>query len=115
MFKFCEERMKITLIPFVHVILSLKWSLKSLFLTKKGVKIQNVKKSKKVPLDISEIHVCKFGTVPMKIGACRCCYEQRRRQQQRRQRQTSHTPYRKLNLQNPIRPSTTLMREFYVG
>ena len=39
------------------------------FLAKKGVKIQNFKKSKKVPLDISEIHVSKFGPIPMKIVA----------------------------------------------
>ena len=42
-----------------------------------GVKNQNFKKSKKVPLDILEIHVVsKFGPIPMKIAACRCCYEQ---------------------------------------
>ena len=35
------------------------------------------KKSKKVPLDILEIHVVsKFGPIPMKIAACRCCDEQ---------------------------------------
>ena len=50
---------------------------KSLFLTKMGVKIQNFKKSKKVPLDILEIHfVSKFGPIPMKIATCRCCDEQ---------------------------------------
>ena len=43
---------------------------KSQFLTQKGVKIQNFKNSKKVPLDISEIHVVsKFGPIWMKIAA----------------------------------------------
>ena len=38
-------------------------------MTKKGVKIQNFKKSKKVPLDVSEIHVVpKFGPIPMQIA-----------------------------------------------
>ena len=78
MLKFGEERMKITLILFVCVIFSSKWSLKNAFLTKKGVKNQNFEKSKKVPLDILEIHVVsKFGPIPMKIAACRCCDEQR--------------------------------------
>ena len=41
-------------------------------MTKKGVKIQNFKKSKKVPLDILEIHVVsKFCPIPMKIAAGR--------------------------------------------
>ena len=75
MLKFGEERMKITLILFVCVIFSSKWSLKNAFLTKKGVKNQNFKKSKKVPLDNLEIHVVsKFGPIQMKIAACRCCY-----------------------------------------
>ena len=70
MLKLDEERMKITLIIFVCVIFPSKWSLKSPFLTKKGVKNQNFKKSKKVPLDILEIHgVSKFGPIPMKIAA----------------------------------------------
>ena len=34
--KFGEERMKITLIPFVHVILSLKWPLKKPIFDQKG-------------------------------------------------------------------------------
>ena len=39
-------------------------------MAKNGVKIQNFEKSKKVPLDISEIHVVsKFGPIPMKIVA----------------------------------------------
>ena len=42
---------------------------KNSILTKKGVKIQNFENSKKVPLDISEIHVSKFGPIPMKIVA----------------------------------------------
>ena len=63
----CEkERMKITLILFVHLILSSKWSLKRLFLTKKGVKIINFKKSKIVPRDILEIHVVsEFSPIPL--------------------------------------------------
>ena len=62
------------------------------------------KKSKKVPLDILEIHVVsKFGPIPMKIAACRCCDE----------RQTSHTPYREVNLQNSIKPSTALNNSAY--
>ena len=70
MLKLDEERMKITLIIFVCVIFPSKWSLKSPFLTQKGVKNQNFKKSKKVPLDILEIHVVsKFGPIPMKIAA----------------------------------------------
>ena len=87
--KFGEERMKITLILFVHVILSSKWPLKSLFLTKRGVKIQNFKKSKKVPLDILEIHVVsKFGPIPIKIAACRCCYEQQTNNKRTNERTT---------------------------
>ena len=43
--------------------------LKNQFLAKKGVKIKNFEKSKKVSLDISEIHVSKFGPIPMKIVA----------------------------------------------
>ena len=70
MLKFGEERMKITLILFVQVFFHQNGPLKSLLLTKKGVKIQNFKKSKKVPLDILEIHVVfKFGLIPMKIMA----------------------------------------------
>ena len=104
--KFGEDWMNITLILFVHVIFSSKWSLKHQFLTKKGVKNQNFKKSKKVPLDNLEIHVVsKFGPIQMKIAACRCCYI---RTTNNNERQTSHTPYRELNLQNSIRPSTTL-------
>ena len=39
-------------------------------MAKNGVKIQNFEKSKKVSLDISEIHVVsKFGPIPMKIVA----------------------------------------------
>ena len=103
--KFCEELMKITLILFVYVIFSSKGSLKSLFLTEKGTKNKNFKKFKKVPLDILEIHVLsKFGLIPMKIAACRCCYERRTMNKL----QTSHTPYKELNLQNSIRPSTKL-------
>ena len=71
------------------------------FLAKKGVKIQNFKKSKKVPLEILEIHVVsKFGPIPIKIATCRCVMNNKL--------QTSHTPYRKLYLQNSIKPSTTL-------
>ena len=44
-------------------------TLKNAFLGKNGVEIQNFEKSKKVPLDISEIHVSKFGTIRMKIMA----------------------------------------------
>ena len=70
MLKFGEERMKITLILFVCVIFSSKWSLKNAFLTKKGVKNQNFEKSKKVPLDILEIHVVsKFGPSRLQITA----------------------------------------------
>ena len=46
--KFGEERMKITLIPFVHVILSLKWSLKRPIFDQKGgqnSKFQKIQKS----------------------------------------------------------------------
>ena len=59
----------------------IKMALKKLIFDQKEG--QNFKKSKKLPLDILEIHVSsKFGPMPIKIAACRCCYE----------RQTSHTP-----------------------
>ena len=59
--------MKIILILFVYVILSSKWSLKKPIFDQKGG--QNFENSKKVPLDISEIHVVsKFGPIPMKIA-----------------------------------------------
>ena len=60
---------------------------------------QNFKKSKKVPLDILEIHVAsKFGPILMKIGACRCCDN----------KQMTDISYRELNSQNSIKPSNTL-------
>ena len=86
--KFAEERMKITLILFVYVIFSSKWSLKKPIFDQKGGQIQNFKKSKKVPLDILEIHVVsKFGPIPMKIAACRCCDERTNNEQ------TTDIPY----------------------
>ena len=61
--------MKIILIVFVYVILSSEWSLKKTIFDQKGG--QNSKKSKKVPLDILEIHVVsKFDPILMKIVAC---------------------------------------------
>ena len=62
-------------------------------MAKNGVEIQNFENSKKVPLDILEKHVVsKFGP---------------------ERRQKSHNPYRKINIQNSIRPSDTLMKNFY--
>ena len=65
MLKFGEERMKITLILFVYVILSSKWFLKKPFFDEKGVKIQKFEKLEKLPFRNT------FGPILMKIVACR--------------------------------------------
>ena len=87
MLKFGEERMKITLILFVYVILSSKWSLKKPIFDQKGGRNLKFQKIQKVPLDILEIHVVsEFGPIPMKIAACRCCD---RRTNERTNKQTN--------------------------
>ena len=53
-----------------NLVFSLFWALKNAFLGKIGAKIQNFENSKKVPLDILEIHVVsKFGPIRIKIAA----------------------------------------------
>ena len=53
-----------------NLVFSLIWALKNAFLGKIGAKIQNFENSKKVPLDIIEIHVVsKFGPIRIKIAA----------------------------------------------
>ena len=65
--KFGKERMKITLIPFVYVIFSSKWSLRKIFSTKKGESY--FKKSKKIPLENSQIQLLsEFGVNMMKAS-----------------------------------------------
>ena len=87
--------MKITLILVVYVILSPKWSLKSLFLTKKGVKIQKIQKD---PLDNLEVQlVSKFKLNRMKIAAFRCCDEQTYYK-----RHTFQTPFLQNSLNHPL-------------
>ena len=50
-----------------NLVFSLFWALKNAFF---GAKIQNFENSKKVPLDILEIHVLsKFGPIRIKIAA----------------------------------------------
>ena len=95
--------MRITLILFVSVILSKKWSLKKPNLDEKGGEIQIFKNPKKAPLHILEMHASKFGTIPMKITARRGRYERRN------ERKTPHSPYRELNLQNSIKADRVLI------
>ena len=53
-----------------NLVFSLFWALKNAFFGKIGEKIQNFEHSKKVTLDILEIHiVSKFGPIRIEIAA----------------------------------------------